>query len=301
MNKSFFIALLLAMLAVASPANAEVNIFACEPEWAAVAQEIGGDKVNIKTATTAKQDPHHIQARPGLMAAMRTADMVFCTGAELEVGWLPVLLKQAGKRSLQPGEEGSVMAADYVQKLEIPTTLDRSQGDVHAEGNPHIQTDPHNIGIVAKVFAEKISKIDSANAEHYKNNYTKFSTRWENAIQKWQQDATTLKGKPIIVQHNSWVYLVKWLGLEVISSLEPKPGIPPSSAHLASVLEKQKTKPAQIIIYAPSENNSSSKWLSERANIPAVELPFTVGGNDEAKDLFSLFDSTIVLLKQNIK
>jgi zinc/manganese transport system substrate-binding protein len=296
--KNIITLLLLGMLSVVSPAHAAINIFACESEWASLAQEIGGDKVEIKNATTAQQDTHHIQAKPSLMAGVRNADMVFCTGAELEIGWMPVLLTQAGNSKVQPGGDGSLMAADYIQKLDVPNRLDRADGDVHPAGNPHIQTDPRNIAIVAKVFAKKISALDPANAAYYQSRYNDFDMRWQAAIKRWDQEAAPLKGMPIAVQHSSWAYLVNWLGLDVVVPLEPKPGVPPTSSYLAEVLTKVQAHPVKMVIYAPFEDDAPSKWLSGKTGIPAVELPFSVGGNEQAKDLFGLFDSTIALLKQ---
>ena len=292
--------IILSLLLVAGTpalASANVNIFACEPEWGALAREIGGDKVEVKDATTAQQDPHHIQAKPSLMAAIRKADMVFCTGSELEIGWLPVILTQAGNSKVQPGNDGSLMAADFVHKLEVPTRLDRADGDVHPGGNPHIQTDPHNIALVAGVFAKKIEALDPVNAAYYQARYTDFSGRWNAAIKKWEADAAGLRGTPIAVQHSAWAYLVHWLGLNIVVPLEPKPGVPPTSSYLAEVLEKVKTHPVKMVIYAPFEDGAPSKWLAEKDNIPAVQLPFTVGGNEQSKDLFGMFDSTIALLK----
>jgi zinc/manganese transport system substrate-binding protein len=155
--------LLLFFLALASvPASAAVNVFACEPEWASLAQELGGDKVSVVSATTARQDPHHIEARPSLIARMRAADLVVCSGSELEIGWLPLLLTQSGNGRVQPGSPGYLEASRYVLRLEVPTALDRSMGDVHPGGNPHIQTDPRNIAKVAKVLAERLAQLDAA-------------------------------------------------------------------------------------------------------------------------------------------
>ena len=146
------------------PAHAALRVFACEPEWAAVAREIGGDKVETSSATSPDQDVHYLQARPSLIAQVRRADLVFCTGADLEVGWLPVLLRQAGNAKVQPGQPGYFEAASAVSMLEVPTSVDRSQGDVHPFGNPHIQTDPRNIAKVAAAVAERLAKLDVADA-----------------------------------------------------------------------------------------------------------------------------------------
>src|SRR5438874_823977 len=171
MNRKTLIALLTAPLALlALPAQAALRVFACEPEWGALAQELGGNLVDVSVATSALQDPHQIQAKPSLIARTRNADLVVCTGAELEIGWLPVLLQQSGNARVQPGQPGNFAAADYVRKLEVPTMLDRSQGDVHAAGNPHIQTDPRNIAQVAVALAARLAQIDPPNAAQYAKN-----------------------------------------------------------------------------------------------------------------------------------
>ena len=160
-------AAVLPLALLAAPAQAALRVFACEPEWAALAQEIGGDLVDASSATTALQDPHQIQAKPSLIARVRNADLVLCTGAELEIGWLPQLLQQSGNAKVQPGQPGNLAAADFVRKLEVPTQLDRSQGDVHAAGNPHIQTDPRNIAAVATALAARLQQLDTAHAAQY--------------------------------------------------------------------------------------------------------------------------------------
>lgn len=278
---------------VSNGARANVNIFACEPEWGAVAREIGGDKVSVTNATTALQDPHQIQARPSLIAAVRSADMVFCDGAELEVGWLPILIRQAGNNNVQEGQPGNLFAASYVRKLEVPKVLDRSMGDIHAEGNPHIVTDPRNVRTVAKVFVDKLKALDSTNAAYYDTQYQAFDQKFASAIAGWEQKAAKLRGMPIVVQHDVWAYLDNWLGLKAIASLEPKPGVPPTSSHLADVLAKLQATPAKAIVIAAYEDNKASQWLSEKTGLPVVTLPYTVGGNDQAKDIFSLYDNTI--------
>ena len=282
----------------ALPAAAEIKVFACEPEWASLAQELGGDKVSVFTATTARQDPHHIEARPSLIARLRQADLLVCTGAELETGWLPVLLRQSGNLKVQPGKPGYFEAANYVRKLEIPARLDRAEGDVHASGNPHIQTDPRNLGIVATALAQRLSEIDPAGAKHYQARQRDFAQRWNTAIKRWEQQAAPLRGVRIVVQHKGFPYLESWLGLRQMAALEPKPGMEPTSGHLAEVLEKLRHEPAQMILRAAYHDGRASEWLAERARIPAVVLPFTVGGTDRAKDLFSLFDDTVQRLRE---
>ncbi|MBV8798688.1 MAG: zinc ABC transporter substrate-binding protein, partial [Alphaproteobacteria bacterium] len=206
---------------LASPAYANLNVFACEPEWGALSSEIGGDKISVYTATTGAQDPHQIQARPSLIAKARTADITVCEGAELEIGWLPMIIQQANNSKIQPGQPGSFEGTRYVRLLEQPTSLDRAQGDIHAAGNPHIQTDPRMMLIVSKALAQRFAQLDPPNAATYNARQADFAKRFGAAIAKWTAEAAPLKGQPIAVQHHAWIYMENWLGLHEVVPLEP--------------------------------------------------------------------------------
>ena len=274
---------------------AKVNVFACEPEWAALAQEIGGDKVKVFAATSALQDPHYIRARPSLISMARKADMLLCSGASLEIGWLPILLQKASS-DIQPGSIGYLMAADVVTMLEVPVVVDRSMGDVHPEGNPHVHLNPYNLVTVGEVLADRLSEIDSENASFYKDSYRDFSSRFRAAISRWESEAAALKGKPVVVHHKSFTYLIDWLGMKQVGTLEQKPGIPPTTSHLKNLLLKLRTAPADVIIRAPSDPDDASEWLSEKTGTRAIVLPYTVGSDKQSNDLFALFDRIIALL-----
>ena len=269
-----------------------LNVFACEAEWGSLVHELAGDKADVDVGTTALQDVHVIEAKPSLIAKVRRADLVVCTGAELEVGWLPQLIRQAGNPKVQSGA-GYFMAADQITTLEKPTALDRSMGDIHPGGNPHFQMDPYRILAVAKALDARLAQLDPANAATYQQNLATFTTKWTDAIKKWEAKAAPLKGRKVVVHHWSWVYLNTWLGMEQIGALEPKPGVPPTSAHLASLVDLTKSAPAFAIIRAAYQDPKPGDWLSEHTGVPAVTLPFTVGGDDKSKDLFGLYDSTI--------
>ena len=301
MKKFLSTLFIVATLAFAQSAAAALEIFACEPEWGALTQELGGDRVSIYVATNALQDPHQVQAKPSLLARARRAQLVVCTGAELEIGWLPIVLRQSGNSAVQPGKPGYFEAGGFVQKLEVPTRLDRAEGDVHAAGNPHIQTDPRNIGRVATALAQRLADIDPAGAAYYQTRYRDFAPRWEAAIKRWEQQAAPLKGVTVVVQHKGFPYLEHWLGLREVAALEPKPGVEPTSAHLTEVMEQLQREPAKMILRAAYSDGRASEWLAERAGIPEIALPYTVGGNDKAKDLFSLFDDTVQRLLGALK
>ena len=285
-----------ALAAIASLSHAAINVLACEPEWAALAQELGGDQIKATSATTALQDPHRVEARPSLIARARNADLLVCTGLELEVGWLPILLQQSGNPKIAPGQPGNFEAGPLVQRLEVPTRLDRSEGDIHPGGNPHIQTDPRNIAVAAGALSKRLAQIDPPNAATYQSRYADFSAKWKAAIDKWTQQAAPLKGVTAVLHHKNMNYLFNWLGIIEVGTLEPKPGIEPSAAHLSELVAQLQKQPAKMVVRAAYQDARASDWLAEHAKIPTVVLPFTVGGNDKAKDLYGLFDDTIARL-----
>jgi zinc/manganese transport system substrate-binding protein len=280
----------------AQPAAAALNIFACEPEWGALSRELGGDKSNVYVATSALQDPHHVEARPSLIARARSADLVVCTGAQLEIGWLPLVQTQSGNAKIQLGQPGYFEAASAVVLLEVPTLVDRSQGDVHPGGNPHIQLDPRNIAKIAVALSERMAQLDPSAADNYRARTKAFLERWQQAIARWEKEAAPLKGMAIVVYHKNMTYLEQWLGIREVGELEPKPGLPPTTSHLSELLASLQKNPAKAVVRAAYNEPRAAQWLSENAKIPAVALPFTVGGTDKAKDLFGLFDDTVARL-----
>ncbi len=284
-----------ALLLLVAPlvARADLNIFTCEPEWAALAEEIGGEHVQASSATTALQDPHYIQARPSLIAKVRRADLLVCSGAQLEIGWLPALLQKANNRKVRPGNPGYLEASSFVIRLDMAASVDRSQGDIHPQGNPHIQTNPHNVAVVAKVLAKRMAEIDAENAKTYASRYEDFSDRWRQAIAIWEAKASPLKGTRVITHHKSWVYLENWLGLVEAGNLEQVPGLPPTATHLSRLVKKFGEGGADVIVRSPYQDDKPSEWLSERTGIPEIVLPLTIGGTDGATDLFQLFDDII--------
>jgi zinc/manganese transport system substrate-binding protein len=294
--------LLAAALSVsAAPALANLNVFATVPEWGALVEELGGDKVKVYTATNALQDPHHVEAKPSLIARARGADLVVATGAELEIGWLPLVTQQAGNPKVQAGKPGYFEAASFVPILDKPARLDRSEGDVHAAGDPHIQTDPRNIARVARALSVRLAELDPENAAYYQTRYKAFAERWTAAIARWEKEGAPLRGVPILVQHKAFTYLIAWLGMKEVAALEPKPGVEPTTAHLSDVLATVQRQPVKMVLRAAYQSDRASQWIAERTKINAVVLPFTVGGDDAAKDLFGLFDDTIQRLLKGLQ
>ncbi len=287
-------------LGIVPMASAELNIFACEPEYGAIASELAPN-ASVYSATTAFQDPHLVQARPSLIAKMRRADLAVCAGAQLEVGWLPMLQMKAANPAMNSTDKGLFFATDHVETLDKLDKVDRSMGDVHAEGNPHVHFSPGRILQVASAMASKMEQLDPANAATYQANLKQFEQRWQAAIPKWEADAQVLKGKKVIGYHSSYRYLFDWLGVEQTADLEPKPGIPPSSSHLASLLSRAKQGDISAIVVASYQDRRGADWLAERTGLPVVVLPMTVGGDDQSTDMFGLYSSVIGKLKRTVQ
>lgn len=289
------IRLLMALLLVMASHSslAALQVFATVPEWGALVREIGGDKVSVFAATTALQDPHRIQARPSLLAQARRAYLVVATGADLEVGWLPLVIRDSGNANIQPGRPGYFEAARFVTLLDVPVVLDRAHGDVHAAGNPHIQLDPRNLFRIGEALAARLAELDPPNAQAYLAGYKAFAGKWQVAIARWEKEALPLRGVPLLAHHDSFIYLANWLGLKTVGTLEPKPGIEPTSGQLSGLVARQQNAPAKMVLRTAYQSAGPSLWIAEKAGIPAVMLPFTVGGTPEAGDLSGLFDDTV--------
>ncbi|WP_298773816.1 zinc ABC transporter substrate-binding protein [uncultured Shewanella sp.] len=282
-------------MTLSSLSYAQLNIFACEPEYASLAKELAPN-AKVYAATTAMQDPHQVQARPSLIAKMRQADLAVCAGADLEIGWLPMLQMKSANAKIRSTDQGLFFAADQIETLDKLDSVDLSQGDVHAKGNPHIHFSPERVLKVAQALTDKLIQLDGDNRVQYQVNLARFSKRWTEAMAKWKAMAAPLKGQKVIAYHSSFRYLFDWVGIEQVGDLEPKPGLPPSSAHLAQLLKSAAKQKIMVIIIASYQDDRGALWLGERASLPVVTLPMSVGGNDASQDLFSLYTSTLTLL-----
>ncbi len=288
-------------LVFALPAHAAIKVLATTADWGALVTELGGDKVNVYTATTALQDVHRVDAKPSLVARARTADLVVATGAELEIGWLPVLLQESGNTKIQPGAPGYFEIVSVLKLLDIPSAVDRSMGDVHPLGNPHVQLDPRNIATAAKALSVRLAQVDPANAAYYQQRGADFQSRWSQAMTRWTAQAAPLKGVPVVVIHKDQTYLIRWLGMTELAAIEPKPGVPPSAGYLAGLVQKLGASPPRMILRNAYNDPKAADWLAERVNSKVVMLPFSVGGTPGAKDLFGLFDDTLNTLTAAVK
>lgn len=283
------------LLSLSQSAAAQLNIFACEPEYAALAKELAPDE-RIYAATTAMQDPHQVQARPSLIAKMRQANLVICAGADLEIGWLPMLQMKASNPDVRSTDKGLFFAAEHTDTLGKLANVDRSMGDVHSLGNPHLHLSPPRMLQVAQALTNKLIALDAKQTAYYQQQLADFSQRWLLATTRWQAKANALNGLKVIAYHTSFQYLYDFAGIEQVADLEPKPGLPPTSSHLASLLKRAKGGDISAIVIASYQDQRGAKWLSDKSSLPVVVLPLSVGGNDESHDLFALYDSALDLL-----
>lgn len=286
------------LLAFAAPASA-LDIFTCEPEWGALARELA-PQANVTVATSAQQDPHHVEARPSLIAKLRRADLVVCTGAELEAAWLPALLVRSSNPALKG--ERLFFAADHVERLGMPTgAVDRSQGDVHAGGNPHVHLDPRRMARIAQALADTLARIDAANAPAYRQRAATLQERLVRIAQRGRDAAAQLPSHKVVVFHDAWPYFNDWLGLAQTGTLEPVPGVPPSSRHLAELATTMRDSGTARILHASYDDRRAVEWLATRSNACAVELPYSPGGAPGTDTLDGWYDALIQGLTRNCR
>ncbi|MDP2416142.1 MAG: zinc ABC transporter substrate-binding protein [Hydrogenophaga sp.] len=279
-------------LALASAQAGAATVFACEPEWAALVRVLL-PQAKVHVATHARQDPHHIEARPALIAQMRSADLAVCTGAALEAGWLPMLQQRSANRKVQNGQPGMFYAADHASLIDPrPATLNPFAGDVHPEGNPHLHADPRRLAEVAEALAERIGEVWPAQAAEVQARHKDWAVRWQRHIERWSQQGSALKGRQVAAQHTTFGYLWHWLGIEMVADLEPKPGMPPTPGHLDSLRKALVNHPPAAIVVAAYQDERSARWLVQQlqGKVPMLVLPATVDNPHQAEALERWFD-----------
>jgi zinc/manganese transport system substrate-binding protein len=262
--------------ALAGAAQA-LNVFACEPEWAALVRVLVPDAA-VVSATHVRQDPHHIEARPALIAQLRRADLAVCTGASLEAGWLPMLQQRAGNPRVQDGEPGMFHAADHVELIDPQPAAGPFAGDVHAEGNPHFHVDPYRLLIVARALAAELATLAPAQAPQVRERLAAFERDWQARIAEWERRAAPLRGRTVAAQHGTFAYLWRWLGMVQAADLEPRPGMAPTPGHLQRLQQQLRSQPPMAIVAAQHNDPRSARWLAAQLGpqVPALVLPATV-------------------------
>jgi len=281
MKKIIIPLVLIAALAPAAPAK--LNVVATTPDLASIAREIGGDKIVLTTLAKPTEDPHFVDARPSFIVKLNHADVLIEGGAELEIGWLPALLDQARNEKIVAGAPGHVNCAKGVQLLDVPATLDRSRGDIHAAGNPHFAISPSNGKIIAQNIADALAENDPPNAETYRANLKNFTAALDAKLVEWRKTLAPFKGRSLVAYHDSWPYFAREFGLKIELFLEPKPGIPPTPAHLAEVITKMKEENARVIIVDPYLNRRTADTVARETGatvVPVTQFPGGLKGTE---------------------
>jgi len=295
--------LLLTVLAlVTATAQAKLNVVATIPDFGAIAEEVGGDKVKVTSIARGTEDQHFVDARPSYVRVLNQADVLIEGGAELEVGWLPPLVNGARNSKILSDAPGHVVLSRSIQLLEVPTSpVDRSMGDVHPFGNPHFSLDPANGKIIAARLAETFSTLDAANAEFYRANLQKFNERLDKKLAEWTKLMEPYHGTKIVTYHKSFNYFLERFGLELAGTIEPKPGIEPSPSYVNSLIPKLKAEGVKVVIVEPFRPRKTPEYVAQAIGAKLVLLPGSVGGNDKTKDYFALFDYDIQTLVNALK
>ncbi|MGA2854333.1 MAG: metal ABC transporter substrate-binding protein [Verrucomicrobiota bacterium] len=269
---------LVPMIALATVAHVKLNVVATTPDFASIAREIGGDKIDLTTLAKPTEDPHFVDAKPSFIVKLNRADVLIEGGAELEIGWLPALLDQSRNEKLASDASGRIACSQGVHLLEVPATLDRAKGDIHAAGNPHYMTDPVNAKIVAQHIAESLCALDAKSADAYRANLKKFTDAIDVKLVEWEQTLAPFKGRKVVAYHNSWLYFGDRFGLKIDLFLEPKPGIPPTPAHLAEVITKMKADNVNVVIVDPYLNRKTAETVARNTGATVVDVTQFPGG-----------------------
>ena len=292
---------LLLCAAMSSPALATLNVVATLPDYAAVARDIGGDKVEITTLAKPTEDAHFVDARPSFVVKLKAADVLIEGGAELEIGWLPPLLQSARNAKIENGGPGRVVASTGLRLMNVPTNVTRAAGDVHALGNPHFMVDPIIAKVVAQNIAATFAKLDAMNAAFYADNYRKFEATINAKLQDWGKTMLPFKGESVVAYHDSWVYFAHRFGLNVEIFLEPKPGIPPSPSHLAEVIGKMKAEKIKAIIVEPYQNRKIAEKVAKSTDAKVVDFAQFPGGLPNTDSYVALIDTLVSRLADAMK
>jgi ABC-type Zn uptake system ZnuABC Zn-binding protein ZnuA len=276
-----------------SLATAQLRVVATTPDLAAVAKEIGGDRMNVVALAKPTEDPHFVDAKPSFIVTLNRADALIEGGAELELGWLPPLMENARNGKIAAGAPGHIVASEGIRLLEIPTSFDRSKGDIHSLGNPHFMIDPVNVKTVARNIANHLASIDPKSAAIYNANLAKFDSKLDARQAEWQKELAPYRGAKIVTYHRDFVYLAQRFGLNVVDELEPKPGIAPSPAHLAKVIGEMKTSNAKVILVQPFQNRKTAETVARQTGATVIDAPQQPGTKGNTATWFDNMDNLV--------
>ena len=284
---------LIAIVASGSSASGQLRVVTTTPDLASVAREIGGDRVNVVALAKPTEDPHYVDAKPSHIVTLNRADALIEGGAELELGWLPPLLENSRNRKIAAGAPGRIVASDRIKMLEVPTSFDRSKGDVHSLGNPHFLIDPVDVKIIAGNIADRFTRIDPRSAATYRDNLARFNAKLDSKFADWRKQLAPYRGAKIVTYHNDFIYLADRFGLNVVETLEPKPGIAPSPAHLAQVIGKMKSTNAKVILVQPYQNRRTAETVARQTGAVVLDVSQQPGARGNTATYFDMMDNLV--------
>src|SRR5947199_9163222 len=303
--RSKLMSLLLACsLVFALPAHAakKLNVITATTDLASLAQEVGGDKINVESIAKGYQDPHFVEAKPSFLLKLRHADLLIIVGLDLEIGWLPPLITQSGNPKIQPASAGHLDASQFAEILEKPQgQVSRAMGDVHPLGNPHYWLDPENGRRIAKGISNKLAEMDPPNAQYYQQRFQDFDNRLTAAEQNWDAQMKPYNGRKVVTYHNSWPNFAKHFGLDVVGYIEPRPGIPPSPSHTLELIGLMKRQNVKLVMVEPYFDLKTPNSVGAATGAKVLVMLPSVGGKPDVTNYFQLFDYDIALLTQAFK
>ena len=284
---------LIGITGVATQATAQLRVAATTPDLASVAREVGGDRVNVVALAKPTEDPHFVDAKPSFIVTLNRADVLIEGGAELELGWLPPLLENARNGRIAAGAPGRVVASEGIRLLEIPTSFDRSKGDIHSLGNPHFMVDPVSAKIVARNIANHFAQVDPKNAATYTSNLARFNARIDTKLAEWQKELAPYRGAKIVTYHRDFIYLAQRFGFTIVDELEPKPGIAPSPSHLAQVIGEMRRENAKVILVQPFQNRKTAETVARQTGASVLDTPQQPGAVSNTTTYFDMVDNIV--------
>jgi zinc/manganese transport system substrate-binding protein len=287
---------LIALSGIGAAFAAKLRVVATTPDLAAVAREIGGDRVEVTALAKPTEDPHFVDAKPSHIVTLNRADVLIEGGAELELGWLPPLLESSRNAKIAAGAPGRVVASQGIKMLEIPTSFDRSKGDVHSLGNPHFLIDPINVKIIAANIAAHLTQVDPASAAVYQANLATFNAKVDAKFAQWQKQLAPYRGAKLVTYHKDFPYLAERFKLEIVENLEPKPGIAPSPAHVAKVIAAMKAARARVIIVQPYQNRRTAETVARQTGAVVLDIPQQPGARKDTRTYFDMMDYMVTTL-----
>jgi len=296
------IPLLPVLLLAALPLEAAVNVVATTEDLASLAREVGGDRVKVEALARGYQDPHYVEAKPSFILKLHSADLLVAVGREMEIGWLPPLIQQSRNAKIQPGADGYLDASLTARILEIPTgQITRAMGDVHPLGNPHYWLDPANGRRIARVIADKLSRLSAGDAAYFGSRYDDFDKRLAEAEKRWDALITPYRGLKIVTYHNSWPNFCERFSLQVVGYVEPRPGIPPTPSHTLDLIQEMKRLGVKILLVEPYFDLKTPQSVARETGAKVLVMSPSVGGVKEVTDYIKLFDYDLGLLASAIK